>query len=164
MAPANRRWRIVLRIVLPVFLCVFFLVDFMGLTWPLFRVTWDAMDWRSHYLAGIHSVDCGRVKVRGDASVATDCALQANAEGKPFRVIYNIQGYDSSVAGGVVRTLDGRLLFLSFDGFSFLRQRVSVTPCPKPYHLYVNPASRMNCFQEELSYPKNIGSPNFEPY
>jgi hypothetical protein len=157
-----RRWRKIVFFL--VFACVVFLADFMGLTWPLFHVTGDAMDWKSHYLAGIYSVNCGRVKIRGDASMATDCALQADAEAKPFRVIYNIQGYDSSVAGGVVRTADGRLLFLSFDGFSFLHQHINVTPCPKPYHLCVNPEARVNCFQQQLSYPQNIASPNMEPY
>jgi hypothetical protein len=121
------------------------------------------MDWETRYLAGVHGVNCGRVKIRGNASMATNCALQANAEAKPFRVIYNIQGIDSRVAGGIVRTADGRLLFLSDDGLSFLHQHVDVTPCPKPYHLYVNPEARINCFQQELSYPQNIASPNMEP-
>jgi len=142
----------------------------MGLTYPLAFVTGDAMDWESHYLAGVRSADCGRVKIRGDASSSTQCALQAEAQGKPFRVVYNIQGIDSIVAGGVVRTPAGKLLALSYDscpsgcGFSMLQQRVRITPCPQPYHLYVNPKGRVNCFQEQLSYPKNIMSPNMEPY
>jgi len=135
------------------------------------RLTGDGMDWRSRSLAGFRSVNCGRVQIRGDSSAATRCALEANAEGKPFRVAYNIEGIDEDVAGGIVRTPEGRLLALSFYGcpsgcgsLSFLQQRVQITECPQPYHLYVNPRGRINCFQAGLSYPKDIMSPNFEPY
>ena len=160
-ARAKHRW---VWIVVPIFVVVFLLADFAQITLPLSRLTGDRMDWESQFLAGLRSVNCGRVRIRGDASLATRCALHADAERKPFRVIYEIQGYDSNVAGAVVRTRKGRLLFLSFDGMSFLRQRVDVTPCPQPYHLYVNPLGRINCFHEELSYPQNIASPNMEPY
>ena len=148
------------------FVVAFLLADFMQLTLPLWWLTGDRVDWGSHFLAGLGSVNCGRVKIRGDASAATQCALHADAEKekKPFRVLYNIQGYDSIVAGGIVRTRDGRLLSLSYDGMSLLRQRVSVAPCPQPYHLNVNPLGRFNCYQQELSYAQNIMSPNMEPY
>jgi hypothetical protein len=49
-------------------------------------------------------------------------------------------------------------------GFSFFGQSVHVDACPQPNHLYVNPKGRINCFQAELSYPKNLMSPNSEPY
>jgi len=126
-------------IVVPILVVAFLLADFMQLTLLLTRVTGDRMDWESYFLAGFRSVKCGRVGIHGNASVATQCALHANAEGKSFRVVYEFQGYDSSVAGAVVRTHSGRILFLSYDGMSFLRQRIGVTPCPQPYHLYVNP-------------------------
>ncbi len=131
----------------------------------------DAMDWKSRWLAGRHSINCGRVEVHGDATAATECALRAQAEGKPFRVVYNIVGYDSPVAGGIVRTPDGELYALSFDGdpsggggVSLLGQRVGKAACPKPTHLSVNPKERINCFQQQLSPPAGITSPNFEPY
>jgi hypothetical protein len=131
----------------------------------------DSMDWQSRRLVGRHGIDCGRVKVRGDPNLASECALKAQAEGKPFRVRYDILGYDSAVAGGIVRTSTGQLYGLSFDGdpsgqggISLFRQRVSKTPCPQPIHLWVNPKGRINCFQQQLSQPANIMSPNFEPY
>jgi hypothetical protein len=158
---AKRRW---VWIFIPTLLVAFLLADVAQITLPLFRLTGDRMDYESQFLAGLRSVNCGRVRIRGDASRATQCALRANAEGKPFRVIYEVQGYDSIVAGAVVRTQSGRLLFLSYDGMSFLRQRVDVAPCPQPYHLYVNPLGRLNCFHQELTYPQNIGSPNMAPY
>jgi hypothetical protein len=162
---------LILGIIVSLVVCLaLLLADSMGLAAPLALATGDAMDWKSHYLAGVRSVNCGRVKVRGDPSAATQCALQADTKAQLFRVIYNIQGFDSFVAGGIVRTPSGRLLALSYDGcasgcgFSFLQQRVQVAPCPQPYHLYVNPKGRINCFQPQLSYPKDIMSPNFEPY
>lgn len=110
----------------------------MGLSYVVVPVVGDAMDWKSHYLAGLRSANCGRVKIRGDASKATQCALEENAKGRPFRVIYQIQGFDSIVAGGIVRTPAGKLLALSYDscpsgcGFSLLQQRVSVGSFQNP--------------------------------
>jgi hypothetical protein len=164
-----RLWRLIRWLGVAMIIC-FTLLFVDAHTYYVARVTGDAMDWRSRLLAGFGSVTCGRVPIRGDASAATQCALKANAEGKPFRVTYNIQGIDEEVAGGIVRTPQGRLLGLSFYGcpigcgFSFLAQRVTITECPQPYHLYVNPKGRINCFQMGLSYPKDIMSPNFEPY
>lgn len=171
--PASRKriWRSVRWLgALTGLLVVFFVIDSMGLMYPTVFVTGDAMDGASKNLAGWRGVDCGRVKVRGDATLATQCALQANANARPFRVIYNIQGFDSIVAGAIVRTPRGKLFALNYDscpsgcGFSLLQQRVQVTSCPEPYHLYVNPLGRINCFQQQLSYPKNLMSPNAEPY
>jgi hypothetical protein len=172
MATATKtRWRMVLWLFVGVVICfALLLADSMGWTYFLVRNIGDAMDWRSHFLAGLGSVNCGRVGVRESTSSATQCALEANAKARPFRVIYNIQGFDESVAGGIVRTPHGRLLALSYYGcpsgcgFSLLQQRVHVASCPQPYHLYVNPKGRINCFQPELSYPQNLMSPNAEPY
>jgi hypothetical protein len=172
MQPSTkRRWRRVLWISAALFICFAFLfADSMGLTYVVVPVVGDAMDWKSHYLAGLRSTNCGRVKIRGDASKATQCALEKNAKGHAFRVIYEIQGIDSMVAGGIVRTSGGKILTLSYDscpsgcGFSLLQQRVSVGSCPQPYHLYVNPKSRLNCYQPQLSFPTNLMSPNMEPY
>lgn len=170
-ATVKRILRLTLWIVVPIVVCfALLLADSMGLTYRLVPVTGDAMDWESHYLAGLGAVNCGRVKIRRDPSSATQCALQAYAKGQPFWVIYNIQGFDSIVAGGIVRKSGGALLALTYDscpsgcGFSLLQQRVLVAPCPQPYHLYVNPRGRINCFQPQLSYPRNLMSPNFEPY
>jgi hypothetical protein len=130
----------------------------------------DLMDWKGRYLSGSRGVNCGRVKVGADTSVATQCALKADASGQPFRVTYEIQGYDEIVAGGIVRRPDGRVFALSYYGcpsgcgYDLFEQSVEVTACPHPYHLYVNPKGRLNCFQPELSYPKSITLPNFEPY
>src|SRR5260370_42593924 len=118
MQTNNKPWRRrIFRIVgvLLLLLCILFL-DSMGFSILLVRVTGDAMDWRSHYSAGLFSTNCGRVRIRKDPTKATECALKANSEGRPFRVVYDIQGIDSTVAGGIVRKSDGKLLALQFDG------------------------------------------------
>ena len=141
-----------------------------SLSWRLRPKIGDLMDWKGRYLTGSRGVNCGRVKVGNDATSATQCALKADADGKPFRVTYEIQGYDAIVAGGIVRRPDGRVFALSYDscpsgcGFDLFEQSVKVTPCPQPYHLYVNPKSRINCFRPQLSYPESLMSPNSEPY
>ena len=90
---------------------VVLLLRFLGATnnhlsaW-LVPIIGDGMDWHSKWLMGRHGIDCGRVKARGDPIPATKCALEANSQAKPFRVRYDIMGYDSVVAGGIVRTAD----------------------------------------------------------
>ena len=138
---------------------------------PMIRIFGDSMDWRSRCLMGLRGIDCGRVKLNGDPKAATACALKAQTEGKPFRVRYDIWGYDSAVAAGVARTPSGEVYAISYDGdpsgqggSSLLTQRSGKSPCPKPYRLWVNPKGRVNCFQKQLSYPKSLMSPNSEPY
>ena len=159
-------------ILVAIALVLFFAVGFLdGFSTPIIAVAGDSMDWHSRWLMGRHGIDCGRVAVNGDPKTATDCALKAQSEGKPFRVRYDIMGYDSAVAGGIVRTPSGQLYALSFDGnpsgsgeTSLLEQRTSASSCPVPTHLWVNPKGRLNCFQPQLSYPSGITSPNREPY
>jgi len=150
---------------------VYFGLGFVdSLSWRLRPKIGDLMDWEGRYLTGSHGVNCGRIKVGIDATSATQCALKADTDGQPFRVAYEIQGFDSIIAGGIVKRPDGQLFALSYDscprgcGYSLFKQSVKVAPCPQPHHLYVNPKNRINCFQPELSYPKSIVSPNFEPY
>ena len=135
------------------------------------RVFGDSMDWHSRRLMGWRGIDCGTVKIGADPRPATDCALKAQSDGKSFRVRYNVLGIDSDVAGGIVRTPAGELYGLSFDGdpsgqggTSLVRQRSIRFACPQPYHLWVNRKGRINCFQQQLSAPKDLMSPNFEPY
>jgi hypothetical protein len=76
----------------------------------------DAMDWRGAWLAGQQGVKCGRVRIGQDPEAATHCGLEAHAAGRPFRVRYDIRGYDEPVAGGLVRAANGRFYALSFMG------------------------------------------------
>jgi hypothetical protein len=155
--PIKRRSRLVRYLGIAALLCIAVLVADSE-SYYVVPVTGDAMDWVSHFLAGFGGINCGRIGVRGDPSAATKCALEANAEGHPFRVVYNLPGIDASAADGFVRTRHGAILALRFSGcstgcgFSLLQQRVQIKPCPQPYHLYINPKGRLNCFQEQLSY------------
>ena len=126
----------------------------------------DALDARSAELVGPQGVDCGRVHPREDAKKTTECGLAAQAAGQAFRIRYDLQGIDSAVAVGIVRTSAGEVLALFFDGdpmggggVSPLRQRVSVRPCPKPVHLWVDRSGRISCFQQQSASPANIMSP-----
>jgi hypothetical protein len=153
-------------------LLILFISDFF-LSWSR-MVVWvsgDALAWKSAYLAGLRGVNCGRVGIRQRSTEATNCALKANAEGKPFRVAYSVMGYDSTVAGAIVRTPSGKVWALSFDGdpagqggTNLFRQRVNQKACPEPVHLWVNPSGRINCFTQESAPPHDIMSPNAEPY
>ncbi len=129
----------------------------------------ELIEVRSKELAGRDGINCGRVSVRGNPKQATDCALAANQAGKPFRVIYNRMGFDSSIAVAIVRTPSGAVTSLFYDsdptgaGIRFF-QVIDSKPCPVPVHLWVNPSGRINCFQPETSAPQDIMSPNAEPY
>lgn len=69
----------------------------------------------SKQLAGPNAADCGRVAIDSEPKVATECALAAQEAGKPFRVRYDIRGFDSFVAVAVVRTPIATVGALQYD-------------------------------------------------
>jgi hypothetical protein len=149
----KRRPRLVRYLAIAAIFC-FAILAADSYSYRIVGVTGDAMDWVSHFLAGFGGVNCGRVGSRSDPSRATQCALEANASGRPFRVIYNLWAIDSSTAVGLVRTGHGRIFALGFSGcstgcyFSLLAQRVQVKPCPQPYHLYLNRKGHISCVEQ----------------
>jgi len=128
----------------------------------------DRLEIESKRSAGAGAIDCGRVKVGGDPKTATKCAIGAQKAAKPFRIRYDLQGFDSSVAVAIVRTPSGTVGALMYDsdpsGGSHVGEVVYPKRCPEPVHLWINPSGRINCFQQETSPPKNAMSPNLEPY
>jgi hypothetical protein len=128
----------------------------------------DRLEIESKRLAGPNAIDCGRVGIKGDPKAATQCAVAAQKAAKPFRVRYDLRGIDSSVAVAIVRTPIGTVGTLSYDsdpsGGSHVGEAVYPKKCPEPVHLWINPSGRINCFQKESSPPKDIMSPNAEPY
>jgi hypothetical protein len=131
----------------------------------------DSLDWHTRHLVGWHALDCGKVRIRQNPEAVTNCAVKAQAEGRPFKARYQIMGYDSEVAVAIVRTPDGHVSMLSFVGdptgrsmVSFLRQSTRQIDCPEPVHLYVNPKGRINCFHPQLIAPYDITFPNMEAY
>ena len=169
----SRRTKVALALAAVVGLGLFFPVGAFNnrISDLLLPILGDSMDRETRHLIGPAGIDCGTVQVHADPTAATNCALKAQTDGKPFRVRYDIMGYDSAVAGGIVRTPEGKLYALSFDGdpsggggTSFFRERTSKADCPQPVHLWVNPKGRINCFHQQLSPPAGITAPNFEPY
>jgi hypothetical protein len=129
----------------------------------------DLLEQQSRQLAGPGAVDCGEVLVDGNPKAATDCALAANKAGKPFRVRYDIRGIDSFLAVAIVRTSIGTVGALQYDsdpagGGGRAHEVVYPKRCPEPVHLWVNPSGRINCFQKQSSRPRDVMSPNAEPY
>ena len=131
----------------------------------------DAWERQSRRLSGPYAIDCGRVGVHRSPATATECALKAFYDSKPFRVRYDLQGLDSNVSAGLVYTPAGKMYGLTFDGdpygrggTSWSRQRTDQVECPVPLHLYVSSNCRLNCFSKEAVPPHSIMSPNFESY
>lgn len=127
------------------------------------------LELQSKNFAGPGALDCGRVLIDGDPKIATECALAAQRAGKPFRVRYDLQGIDSLVAVAIVRTQAGAVESLMWDSDPSGGGRrgpgvVFPKECPEPVHLWVNPSGRINCFQNKSSPPKDVMSPNAEPY
>jgi hypothetical protein len=122
----------------------------------------DLLEKRSLQLVGPNAVDYGRVALRANPKKATNCALQANQAGKPFRVRYEWMGVDSYVAHALVRLPDGTVQALSYDSDAMGggRQRgaevVSHSQCPTPIHLYTTIHGQLTCVPPK---PPN-GPPN----
>jgi hypothetical protein len=118
----------------------------------------DFLERHSRLLAGPSGIDCGRVSRMADPASATECALRAQAKGKPFRVRYDEMGADSVVAVAMVRTPAGSLSVLNYDsdpsgGGRQLHGLIRPTPCPDPVHLWVNRRGRVDCFHNGLRDP-----------
>jgi hypothetical protein len=115
----------------------------------------DLMEKRSRVLSGVDGTDCGTVGIKQNPQLATQCALQAYSEGKPFRVRYDLMGIDSSVAEGIVGSPGGRVYALNFDGdpaghegTSRTRQWIGVRICPTPVQLWIDSERRVECFPQ----------------
>jgi hypothetical protein len=129
----------------------------------------DLLETQSKRMAGPQGIDCGRVSVGSDPTAATKCTLAAQESKKPFRVRYDMRGFDSSVAVAIIRTPVGTVGTLQYDsdpegGGGRAHEVVSPGRCPEPVHLWVNPSGRINCFQQQSSPPRDVMSPNAEPY
>jgi len=135
------------------------------------RTCGDDFERQSRALSGSTAEDCGRVRVRRNPASASECALRAFQEGRPFRVRYDLQGIDSDVSAGLVYTPEGKLYAFTFDGdpygqggTSWSRQRTEKTLCPAPFQIYVNPNGRLDCFPKDTIKPHDVMSPNWESY
>jgi len=129
----------------------------------------DLLEERVRKIAGSNSINCGRVKIGEAPGAATACALTAHQAGQPFHVRYDIRGIDSQVSIAIVRDASGNVSALAYDsdiegGGGRAHQVVNMSACPRPFHLWVNPSGRINCFQPQTSPRARVMSPNAEPY
>ena len=120
----------------------------------------EQLEKRSRELAGPNAVDCGRVALYKDPTHATKCALAANKAGKPFRVLYDVQGIDSFVAEAYVRLPDGTLEGLVWDSDPSGGNRrgpgvVNVMGCPMPVQVYASPTGQLTCVAPKAFVPLN---------
>jgi hypothetical protein len=115
------------------------------------RVLGASIERKTRSLAGRGVVDCGTVKPGSDPGKATLCGLAAHSREVPFRVVYMLQGIDSTVADAFVQSPEGRLFRIAYDscpqgcGFSLWHQRTYTVPCAKPQVLTIDPHGHLTC-------------------
>jgi hypothetical protein len=100
-------------------------------------VTGDRMDWASRKLAGSNATNCGRVHSADvDARHASNCALSAFRDKRPFRVRYDLIGVDAGPTVSLVGAQDGHVYELSFlssaYGGSIFGGSVETKRCDEP--------------------------------
>jgi len=108
----------------------------------------DAFDCVARDLAGIDSVDCGRVRLSRDPKYASDCARRAFAHRQPFRVRYDVQGIDTDAARTIVMTLGGRLIEVDWVSDTWLKLApgyIDLRPCNHPARLKTNSQGELEC-------------------
>lgn len=105
----------------------------------------DGVDQKLQEYAGSSASDCGRLDVRSaeaQAKSASDCAMQASQEKKPFYVAYDMPGMTVGVAGNS----EGKL-------FTVQSQGGAVTSGACPSQLRLASSGRVTCFA-----PGDMGS------
>jgi hypothetical protein len=90
-------------------------------------------DSRLRERAGAGAVNCGHVVVGASAVAVNQCVADQTARAAPFYARYDVQGTDSSVAYGVVRSAQGQSSVWFFDsdpsGGSNVGAHVAQTVC-----------------------------------
>ncbi len=105
----------------------------------------DAVQVKLQEYAGSSATNCGRLDVKANeaaAKSASDCAMQASQNKKPFYVAYDMPG----MVVGVAENADGKLFTISAQGGT-----VNSGDCPSP--LRVAASGRVTCFA-----PGDMGS------
>ena len=122
------------------------------------------------------SFNCGWVGTRQKPDAASDCALAAFADKKPFYVRYDLQGIDSTVSAGLAGDLSGNVYFVEYDSMGWetdgLPKGAEVTdgkhiytePCPRPVKLRKTQTGRLSCVPPNPKARRNVMSPTFDPY
>jgi hypothetical protein len=96
------------------------------------------------------AIDCGRIAVSRDGTPASDCALNALVDKKPFHVRFDMQGYEGIYCFGLAgdgsenlyAVVDSSLLM---DMTPVAGARIGVTPCPKPIKTRISTRGILTC-------------------
>lgn len=96
------------------------------------------------------TIDCGRIAASRDATPASECALNARMNRKPFHVRFDLQGYEGIYAFGLAG--DGSENLYAVEDDSLLADvapvagtRIVVTPCPKPIETRISTRGILTC-------------------
>ena len=96
------------------------------------------------------TMDCGRIAVSQDRTPASECALNALMNKKPFHVRFDLQGYEGIYVFGLVG--DGSENLYAVEDGSLLADmtpaagtRIGVTPCPKPIKTRITTGGILTC-------------------
>ena len=91
-----------------------------------------------HQAAGDESRDCGIVSLPTSRKEAVECAEGALREGASFYVSFQVQGIDSVIYRGLVRTVDGTSESIRWDSdisgghAAHAKRRIFRDPCKNP--------------------------------
>jgi hypothetical protein len=96
------------------------------------------------------TMDCGRIAVSQDRTPASECALNALMNKKPFHVRFDLQGYEGIYVFGLAG--DGSENLYAVEDDSLLADmtpvagaRIGVTPCPKPIKTRITAGGILTC-------------------
>jgi len=94
--------------------------------------------------------DCGRIALNQNRAPASECALKALTDKKPFHIRYDLQGYEGIYSFGLAG--DGSEDLYAVEDYSLLADlpplpgtRIVVTPCPKPINTRMSPGGIITC-------------------
>lgn len=104
-------------------------------------------------LAGEGALNCGRVRYDQDASLASDCALNAFKAKKRFYVRYDLPGIDSDVSVGVVGKGTNEVYTLVYDSTLSSNDKGDLSKetrlCPIPVNLVETKSGRLKCLSPD---------------
>ena len=95
-------------------------------------------------------MDCGRIAVSQDRTPASECALNALMNKKPFHLRFDLQGYEGIYVFGLA--WDGSENLYAVEDYSLFADmtpvagaRIGVTPCPKPIKTRITAGGILTC-------------------
>jgi hypothetical protein len=114
----------------------------------------DSLECVARDLAGQGAVNCGRVRIGMDPTLAGKCALKAFSEKKPFRVRYDLPGWNSENAIGFIGVAAGRVIKVEWgkatgswwpSDSNSESEHVSLLPCVFPTLLEAGTKGPIEC-------------------